>query len=158
MPDLAIRTTFIVGFPGEGEKEFNELLEFMEAACFERLGIFRYSNEEGSQAALLENQVPELVKERRFREGMMLQQKISEKNNRRLIGKTFSILIEGREDGNQNIYRGRTYMDAPEVDGLVYICVPEGIALNEGEFVLAKIESVREYDLNAAYRGKEERS
>lgn len=151
IPDLAIRTTFIVGYPREGDQEFKELLEFIETAHFDRLGMFTYSNEESSQAALLENQVPERVKEKRFHEGMLLQQKISKENNERLMGKTFSILIEGREEKTTDIFQGRTYMDAPEVDGLVYVHVPKGVVLKPGDFVLARITAAREYDLTASY-------
>lgn len=151
IPDLAIRTTFIVGYPGEGEEEFQELLAFMKEAQFERLGMFVYSNEEGSHAASLGGQIPEAVKEKRFHEGMVLQQKISEGNNQRLIGKTLTVLIEGRDEKNRRLYRGRSYMDAPEVDGLVDVRVPDRIRLKEGDFVTAQVESVAEYDLRAAY-------
>ncbi len=151
IPDLAIRTTFIVGYPGEGDGEFQELLEFMEAAHFDRLGMFTYSNEESSHAATLENQVLEQIKEERFHKGMLLQQKISKENNQRLIGKTFSVLIEGRDEKNQHIYRGRTYMDAPEVDGLIYVQVPKGVVLKEGDFAIAKVVQAKEYDLMAVY-------
>ena len=151
IPDLAIRTTFIVGYPGEGDQEFKELLEFIKAAHFDRLGMFTYSNEEGSHAALLENQVAERTKEKRFHEGMLLQQKISVENNERLIGKTFSVLIESCEEKKRNVYRGRSYMDAPEVDGLVYVQVQKGIVLEAGEFVLARVTAAQEYDLTAAY-------
>jgi len=151
IPDLAIRTTFIVGYPGEGDLEFKELLEFIEAAHFDRLGMFTYSNEEGSHAALLENQVSEHAKEKRFHEGMLLQQKISKENNERLTGKTFSILIEGRKEKKPNVYQGRSYMDAPEVDGLVYVHVPKGAVLKAGEFVLAQVTAAQEYDLTATY-------
>lgn len=151
IPDLAVRTTFIVGYPGEGEREFQELLEFIDEARFERLGLFTYSREDGSEAARLDRQVPEAVKEKRFHEAMALQQRISRSNNERLIGKTLSILIEGREEPDPHVYRGRSYMDAPEVDGLVYVRVPNGIVLREGEFVLSKIEGAAHYDLRATY-------
>ena len=151
IPDLSIRTTFIVGHPGEGESEFQELLEFMETFRFDRMGMFTYSNEEGSHAATLAEHVSEKIKEKRFHAGMLLQQKISKENNERLIGKTFPVLIEGRDDKNAQLYHGRTYMDAPEVDGLTYVEVPKGTELKEGEFVLAKVHSAKEYDLMASY-------
>ena len=151
IPGLAIRTTFIVGYPGEGDQEFQELLEFMQMARFDRLGMFTYSHEEGSHAALLDDQVPEKVKEERFHAGMALQQQISKENNRQLIGKTLTIVIEGREEKDSKVYRGRSYMDAPEVDGLVYVRVPERINLSEGDFVSAKVKAAREYDLTAAF-------
>ena len=151
IPDLAIRTTFIVGYPGEGEREFQELLEFMETAHFDRLGMFTYSNEEGSHAALLEGQVPDRIKDNRFHRGMSLQQKVSKENNERLIHKTFSVLIEGREKNDSLVYRGRTYMDAPEVDGLIYVQVLKNMVLHDGDFVLAKVVATEDYDLIAHY-------
>ena len=147
IPDISIRTTFIVGFPGEGEAEFKELLEFMEWACFERLGMFTYSNEEGSYAATIGGHVSESVKQKRFHEGMVLQQKISEANNQKVIGKTLSILIEGKDEKEFYVYHGRTYMDAPEVDGMVYVHVPNGTVLTPGQFVTAQITGAKEYDL-----------
>ena len=157
IPDLAIRTTFIVGYPGETDEEFHELLGFMEMAHFDRLGMFTYSHEEGSEAALLQDRVPESVKEKRFHEGMMLQQKISKRNNELLIGETLSILIEGKEGNKVNLYRGRSYMDAPEVDGLVYVSVPKGVGLEKGDFVSAQIMGAQEYDLTATYLALESR-
>ncbi|MBI1978394.1 MAG: 30S ribosomal protein S12 methylthiotransferase RimO [Candidatus Omnitrophica bacterium] len=151
IPDLAIRTTFIVGYPGEGDREFSELLEFMKITQFERLGMFTYSEEEGSQAAILSGQVPEKVKEKRFDQGMKLQQEISRENNERLIGKTFSVLIEGRDAKRNHIYYGRSYMDAPEVDGFVYVETPQGIRLKAGDFVSARVSATQEYDLMAIY-------
>ena len=145
IPDLAIRTTFIVGYPAEGEKEFVELLEFMKWARFERLGIFVYSHEEGSHAATLDQQIPQAIKERRFDGGMRLQQQISKENNERLIGKTFPILIESRDEKNSDMYQGRSYLDAPEVDGLVY--VNSAKIIKTGSFVKVKIKDTLEYDL-----------
>ncbi len=151
IPDIAIRTTFIVGFPGEGESEFSELREFMEWAHFERMGMFTYSNEEGSHAATLDDHVSESVKEKRFHEGMMLQQKISESNNQKVIGQTFSVLIEAQDEKEPNLYRGRTYMDSPEVDGLIYVKTPNGLTLKPGEFVKAQVTAAKEYDLMASF-------
>lgn len=158
IPDLAIRTTFIVGYPGETEREFRELLEFIRQAHFERLGMFTYSNEEGSHAATLSDQVPEEIKERRFHEGMALQQEIARKNNEKVVGRVFSVLIEGREEKNPLTYWGRSYMDAPEVDGLVYVTVPSDTLLKAGEFVSAKITGAHEYDLLGTYLHREAES
>ncbi len=166
IPDLAIRTTFIVGYPGETEKEFRELLDFMEEAHFERLGIFTYSQEEGSPAGSLPGQIPEKTKRRRLEEGMLLQQKISRENNSRLIGKTLEILVEGRDEAAQHWF-GRTFMDAPEVDGRVVLrnpaleiasrgfAAPEDVSappprnngLKAGAWVSAQITETEEYDL-----------
>jgi ribosomal protein S12 methylthiotransferase len=172
IPDLAIRTTFIVGYPGEGESEFKELLEFIREAHFERLGMFTYSNEEGSHAITLTDQIPEEIKERRFHEGMTLQQEISKINNEKLTGKVLSVLIEShvfgeerqvppekcavREEKKPSVYRGRSYMDAPEVDGLVYVDTPSDVKLKPGDFICAKIIGAREYDLHGTYLRREQ--
>lgn len=146
IPDLAIRSTFIVGYPGETEREFNELLEFMQEACFERLGIFTYSPEEGSLAASLPGQVSERMKEKRLGEAMRLQQEISRGNNRRFLGRTLEILVEEPSE-EKGVWLGRSYADAPEVDGAVLIKAPEGERLSAGEFVSVKITETKEYDL-----------
>jgi ribosomal protein S12 methylthiotransferase len=158
IPDLAIRTTFIVGYPGEGDQEFHELLEFIKEAHFERLGMFTYSNEESSHAITLSGQIPEEIKERRFREGMVLQQEISKQNNEKLMGRTFSVLIEDEEEKKPLTYRGRSYMDAPEVDGLVYVDVPSGVVLSPGEFVSVKVTSAQEYDLHGVFLNRENKN
>lgn len=147
--DLAIRTTFIVGYPGEGEQEFDELLAFMKEARFERLGLFTYSPEAGSAAAKLGGQVPEKVKQERFKTGMLLQQAISRENNRRLIGRTLEAVVEGESD-EPGVWLGRTPMDAPEVDGVIFLKQgAEGgrAKLNPGDFVTARVTETREYDL-----------
>jgi ribosomal protein S12 methylthiotransferase len=149
--DLAIRTTFLVGYPGESNRDFEELLTFMKWAHFDRLGMFVYSREDGTSAASLGGQVPDRVKQERFHEGMILQQRISAANNERLIGKTFSVLIEGRSEDEPNTCRGRSCQDAPEVDGCVYVRAPKGIELSEGDFVLAQVQDSKEYDLTASF-------
>lgn len=150
IPDVAIRTTFIVGFPGEGEAEFKELLEFMDWAKFDRLGMFIYSKEDGSKAFEMDGQVSDSVMRKRFHEGMMLQQKISAANNQTTVGKTLPVLIEGKDENETDVFYGRSYMDAPEVDGMVYVKVPKGTSLKTGEFVRAKITGAKEYDLTAS--------
>ncbi len=151
IPDLAIRTTFIVGYPGETERDFQELLELMEEARFERLGIFTYSKEEESHAASLPGQVPEKIKEKRLERGMMLQQKISEENNARLIGKVFQVLLEEKDPTSSGLWRGRSYMDAPEVDGSVMVKTngskDSNRVLHPGDFVSVRITATQEYDL-----------
>lgn len=149
VPGIALRTTFITGFPGETESDFQELLEFMEAMKFERVGIFTYSKEEGTPAAIMPDQVPEHVKEERLHEAMLLQQDISRRNNERMLGKTVEVLIEERDEQNPDFWIGRCWMDAPEVDGNVWVRAPEG--LRTGEFYPVKITSVREYDLVGEY-------
>lgn len=142
MPDLAIRTTFIVGFPGETEEEFQTLLEFLEDRRFDRVGVFEYSREEGTPAALMAGQVARKVKARRRQRGMELQQRISLEENRRRIGSQVDVLIEGAGDG---VSIGRSYRDAPEVDGVVIL----QRELPPGRLVRARITQAVEYDLIA---------
>ncbi|MBC7263321.1 MAG: 30S ribosomal protein S12 methylthiotransferase RimO [Chloroflexi bacterium] len=140
MPDIVLRTTFIVGFPGETDTEFQTLLDFMEEVAFDHVGIFTYSREEGTAAASLPDQVPEVVKEARYTEAMALQQEISHRRNQRWVGRTFDVLIEGAGDG---ISIGRFYRDAPEIDGYVLIDGEWPI----GEMQPVMITSALEYDL-----------
>lgn len=158
MPDLAVRTTFIVGFPGETEQEFDGLLDFLDQEQFDRVGIFEFSLEEGTPAGGMEHQVSRKVKAQRRHEAMMTQQAISLARNRAFLGKTMDVLIEGvgeiegnaamrdpaAECGNC-VSIGRSYRDAPEVDGVV-------IVQNElpiGKLVKVKITQASEYDLIA---------
>ena len=143
--DVVIRTSFIVGYPGEGYEQFNELLNFVEEMAFERLGVFLYSKEEGSCAATLEEDVSESVKKARFQDIMLLQQKISREKNRKLKNSVFETLIEGYNEDRPEFVIGRTYMDAPEVDGLVWVKKTETIEM--GKFYPVKIVDSYEYDL-----------
>ncbi len=140
IPDIALRTTFIVGYPGETEQEFAHLLDFMQEIAFDKVGIFTYSREAGTPAATLPNQVPEQVKEERFRRAMELQQSISLARNKTQVGRTLLVLIEGEGDG---VSVGRSYRDAPAIDGMVLI--PGTVAL--GEMISARIVQGLEYDL-----------
>jgi ribosomal protein S12 methylthiotransferase len=140
MPDITLRTAFIVGYPGETEEEFQALLDFAEEMAFDRVGVFTYSQEEGTPAAELPDQVPDQVKEERYRRLMELQQSISLARNQHVIGRTLDVLIEGSGDG---LSVGRSYRDAPEVDGLVL--VKEELPL--GEIVPVLITGAMEYDL-----------
>ncbi|MCS6918939.1 MAG: 30S ribosomal protein S12 methylthiotransferase RimO [Fimbriimonadales bacterium] len=143
MPEIAIRTTFIVGFPGEGESEFQNLLDFMQAAQLDRVGAFIYSREKGTPSAEMPDQVPFRVKRERFDKLMRFQQPISLARNQQLVGKTVRVLIESHsEDGKYAI--GRSHRDAPDVDGLVY--VRNGVA-QAGEFVDVKITQADVYDV-----------
>lgn len=145
VPDLAIRTTFIVGFPGETQKDFKELTDFMEEMKFERLGIFTYSQEENSHSASLPDQIEQKIKEERLDQAMLLQQEISEKNNKRFLGRKMKVLIEGPSEDDSSLTVARSYMDAPEVDGNVF--VPNAKKLKPGDFVTVKIVATKEYDL-----------
>lgn len=140
IPDLVIRTTFIVGYPGETEEEFAALMRFVEEMAFDRVGVFAYSHEEGTEAAYLPDDVPHEVKEERRGRLMELQQSISLRKNQALVGKTLEVLVEGYGDG---ISVGRSYRDAPEIDGLVLV---QG-ELPVGEMVSVRITGALEYDL-----------
>jgi ribosomal protein S12 methylthiotransferase len=140
MPNVALRTTFIVGYPGETESEFEHLLDFMERQAFDKVGVFTYSREQGTAAASLPNQVPEEVKQERFDRAMTLQQGISLARNRQQVGRIMDVLVEGYGDG---ISVARSYRDAPEIDGYVIL---DGIhAANQ--FLRARITQAMEYDL-----------
>jgi ribosomal protein S12 methylthiotransferase len=140
MPDLAIRSTFIVGFPGETQEEFRALLEFIRKEQFDRVGIFEYSREEGTPSAVLPNQVSLATKKQRRNQAMALQQEISHAKNSNFVGRELDVLIEGAGDG---VSIGRSYRDAPEVDGVVIV---QG-ELPIGEFARVKIKQAVEYDL-----------
>ncbi len=153
MPDIALRTTFIVGFPGETDAEFKTLLEFIEEVRFDNVGMFTYSPEKGTPAGDMPGQVPEKVKMKRYREAMLRQQKISSQKNRRMVGQTVEALVDGTgtlEDGKGRqvpIYVGRTYRQAPEVDGMVFIKPPKETELKQGDVVKVRVTESTEYDL-----------
>jgi ribosomal protein S12 methylthiotransferase len=140
MPDLALRTTFLVGFPGETEAEFQELLEFVEATRFDRVGVFTFSFEPGTSSEPLGDPVPEPVKQERRDRLMSIQQTISLQNNQAQIGRRLPVLVEGRGDG---LSIGRSYRDAPEIDGMVIV---EG-ELSVGYMANVLIQGALEYDL-----------
>ena len=140
MPDLAIRTTFIVGYPGETEAEFEGLLKFAADLQFDRVGCFKYSYEPTTPSGRLDGQVPEELKTERYGRLMELQQRISLARNQAQVGRTLDVLVEGRGDG---LTLGRSYRDAPEIDGLVIL---EGEA-PIGDVVPVKISGAMTYDL-----------
>jgi ribosomal protein S12 methylthiotransferase len=143
MPDIAIRTTFIVGYPGETEEEFQALLDFVQDMQFDRVGVFSYSFEPGTPSAGLPDQAPDEVKVERRDRLMALQQGISLARNQAFVGRTLDVLMEGQGDG---LSIGRSFRDAPEIDGLVFI---EGDA-PLGEIVPVRITGALEYDLSGA--------
>lgn len=145
IPDLAIRTTLIVGFPGETDKDFKQLLDFMQDMRFERLGLFKYSKEESTPAYNLRPQITEQTKEARFDQAFKLQQKISTEINQKFLGKTLKVLIDQKNETDVNIFLGRTEYDAPEVDGCVYVKTKKHLL--PGDFVEVKITDTLEYDL-----------
>ncbi|WP_313756514.1 30S ribosomal protein S12 methylthiotransferase RimO [Tissierella sp.] len=143
IPEIIIRTTFIVGFPGETEEHFNDLLNFIKNIKFERLGVFTYSQEEDTPAYDLPNQVSQEIKEYRRDKVMELQKDISEDIMMSKVGKTFNVLIE--ELCGNNTYVGRTYMDSPEIDGVVYVNSIKKLQI--GDFIKVKVTDYLEYDL-----------
>lgn len=140
---IVIRTTFIVGFPGETEEDFKELINFVKDIKFDKLGVFEYSKEEGTSASLLDNQIPDEVKENRKNQIMSIQNEISSEILSEKINENLEVLIEEKID--ENNYVGRTYMDAPEIDGVTYITSDRN--LNIGDFVNVKIIDSLDYDL-----------
>lgn len=144
IPGVAIRTAFIVGFPGETEKQFEELLDFVKEMRFERLGAFIYSREEGTQAFDFKGQIPQVVKSRRFDRLMRLQQSVSEEHCREALGSIKEVIIDEECEGSPGTYFARTRHDAPEVDGGVFV---KEKRLNAGEIINVKITGSLEYDL-----------
>lgn len=142
MPDITIRTTFIVGFPGEDEESFEELADFIKSTEFDKMGVFTYSREEDTPAYNLPYQVEEDIKQKRQDILMSLQMDISLKKNRGCVGKTLKVLVEGFEDGR---YIGRSYRDAPEIDGLVFFTSDNDIKM--GSFADVLITDAADYDL-----------
>jgi ribosomal protein S12 methylthiotransferase len=146
MPNVAIRTTFLLGYPGETEAEFQTLLDFTAEMAFDRVGVFVYSHEQGTPAARLEDDVPPEVKEERRERLMEIQQPISLAKNQALVGRTLDVLIEGQGEG---LSVGRSYRDAPEIDGLVLVQDNDRrrVELPIGEIVPVRITAALEYDL-----------
>ena len=161
IPGVVIRSTLMVGFPGEAEEDFEELYEFVKWAKLDKLGCFTYSKEEGTAAFKMENQVHPMTKKKRYNKIMALQQEISKENMKKHIGKTLKVLVENYTAGNEyinvqknseknsNINKfnydciGRTYMDVPDIDGVIYI---KGKA-KPNTFVNCKVKDFKEYDL-----------
>jgi ribosomal protein S12 methylthiotransferase len=143
-PDITIRSTFIVGFPGETEAEFEALLDFLEEAQLDRVGCFKYSPVNGASANLLEGQVPEEIKDERLQKFMETQARISHQKLESKVGQTFTVLVDSH-DGDYAI--ARSMADAPDIDGKVYL--RDGKLLKPGDFVDVKIESYDQHDLFA---------
>lgn len=143
-PDFAFRTTLMVGFPGETEEKFQSLLDFVEDVRFDRMGAFTYCAEEGTPAASMDGQVPQEVKDARYAELMELQQSISLDRQRSFVGKDIQVLIEDvdQEDGMR---WGRSFRDAPEIDGLVAVSGADGVS--PGEMIKVRVSDGSEYDL-----------
>jgi len=144
IPDICLRTTLISGFPGETEEDHEDLMCFVDECEFDRLGVFAYSQEEDTPAAIMPDQVPEEIKEERRDEIMELQQEIAFEKNEAMEGRTLYVMIEGKV-ADEHAYVGRTYMDAPGVDGLIFVQTIE--ELMTGDFVPVRVTGALEYDL-----------
>lgn len=144
IPDIALRTTLITGFPGETQEDHEELMTFVDEMEFDRLGVFTYSQEEDTPAAAMEDQIDEEVKKDRQEELMELQQEVSLDKNEEKIGRTMLAMVEGYLS-NENVYVARTYADAPGIDGYLFIDTAE--TLMSGDFAKVKITGALEYDL-----------
>ena len=144
IPDIALRTTLISGFPGETEEDHEELMDFVDEMEFERLGVFAYSAEEDTPAATFPDQVPQELKEERRDAIMELQQDIAFEKSEQMVGRIVDVMIEGKV-ADEDAYVGRTYMDAPGVDGLIF--VNTDLALMSGDFARVKVTGAVEYDL-----------
>ncbi|ABB14537.1 30S ribosomal protein S12 methylthiotransferase RimO [Carboxydothermus hydrogenoformans] len=148
IPDITIRTTFIVGFPGETEEQFNYLLDFVKKFKFNRLGAFPYYREKGTPAAKMKGQIPKKVKEQRYEKLMEVQQEISLNLNKALVGKKIPVIVEKKIRG-ENLYLGRTYMDAPEIDGIIEIKAEK--RLKKGQIINVLITDYDIYDLKGEF-------
>lgn len=145
IPDVAIRTSVIVGFPGETHDEFKELLRFVQDMKFERLGAFTYSREEGTKAYAFEEQVDEKEKGSRFDVILKAQQEISRRYNEGLKGQVLTVIIDEKSLDEKNVYLARTEKDAPDVDGMCYVKSKK--VFKNGDFVKVRITDTLEYDL-----------
>lgn len=144
--DLVLRTTVMVGFPGETEDDFKELCDFVHENRFDRMGVFQYSNEENTKAYDFEGQVPKAIKERRFHELMAIQRDISAEKMQALIGTEHMVVVEGASPEHELLVKGRIWSQAPDIDGVTYIASPE--PLKVGQVVKARITDAHDYDLS----------
>jgi ribosomal protein S12 methylthiotransferase len=150
VPDLTLRTSFIVGFPGETEKEFEELCEFVQEAQFDWMGAFSYSDQDGAGAFALDKKLSPREIELRRKHLMSIQRQISKKKKKKLVGREFDLLLEGESEESDLLLEGRTPMHAPEIDGKVFVNdVPEGIDPQPGQFYRCQITEAHDYDLVA---------
>jgi ribosomal protein S12 methylthiotransferase len=145
IPGVYLRTTLMVGFPGETEAQFSELSDFVQRVCFDRLGVFQFSPQEGTRAARMRHQVPTHVKRRRFDRLMTAQQEISLRRHKHLVGKKVVVLVEGR-DPRDGVMKGRMESQAPDVDGQVTIIGPD---VSPGDMVRVRVTRAHPYDLEA---------
>jgi len=148
VPNIAVRTTFITGFPGETEADFEELMAFIKNVEFDRVGVFTYSDEEGTPAFDLPNKVPHRTAARRRTSLMKVQSRISKRRNKARVGDVVRVLFEGESKESELLWQGRIETQAPDIDGCVLINdVPDGLLPAEGDFVNVEITEAHEYDL-----------
>jgi ribosomal protein S12 methylthiotransferase len=144
--DLTLRTTFMVGFPGEDDKDYQKLYSFIEEIKFDRMGAFKYSPEEGTSADKMIDSVHQEVKDYRYNEIMILQKKISRNLNNQKVGESIKVLVDGKKKGPGNLYVGRSQGDAPEIDGNILFSSGFKV-LKPGQFVLIKVTGAFDYSL-----------
>jgi ribosomal protein S12 methylthiotransferase len=152
VPDLTFRTSFIVGFPGETDSQFQELCDFVEELRFDKVGVFQFSREEGTASYDLDGQLPQRVKAQRQKKLLGIQRKISKQHQQNLVGKTLDVLVEGVSDETDLLLEGRWMGQAPEIDGKVYVNRGQARA---GEIVRVEIEQAGDYDLVGGIAGAE---
>jgi ribosomal protein S12 methylthiotransferase len=140
-----LRSTVIVGFPGEDDDDFDKLVDFAERVRFERLGVFKYSDEEGTAAYDLDGKLPYKIKRTRFDKLMRRQRKIHEENNRKLIGTLHEAVVEGSSEEHEWVKKGRLWSQAPEIDGITYFNTTR--ELKAGDVVVVEITEVKDYDV-----------
>jgi ribosomal protein S12 methylthiotransferase len=145
--NAVLRSTVIVGFPGEDDDDFTKLVEFAEQVRFERLGVFKYSDEEGTAAYDLDGKLPYATKRSRYDKLMRRQRRIHEENNRRLIGTLHEAIVEGAAEDHEWVLKGRLWSQAPEIDGLTYFNTTR--ELRPGDIVTVEITEVKDYDVVA---------
>jgi ribosomal protein S12 methylthiotransferase len=157
IPGVTLRTTFIVGHPGETDEAFANLCDFVQEAEFDRVGVFTYSNEEGTHAAQLAGElglVPKKDMERRRRELMRIQRKISRKKMKAAVGSELEVLVEGPSPESEYLFAGRHQGQAPEIDGAVFLALDDGMAApRPGDLVRARVTGFADYDLAATVTG-----
>ncbi|HEV7396735.1 MAG TPA: radical SAM protein, partial [Pyrinomonadaceae bacterium] len=148
VPGIAVRTTFITGFPGETDEDFQELLAFVKNVEFDRVGVFTYSDEEGTPAFELPNKVDPKIASRRRSQLMKEQEKLSKRRNKKRVGETVRVLFEGESSESELLWQGRMETQAPDIDGCVLINeTPDGLTPSPGDFVNVLITEAYEHDL-----------
>jgi len=151
IPGLTLRTSFIVGFPGESEEEFEELCQFVRAAKFDWMGAFGYSDQEGATASTQQKKLPAREIERRRKHLMQIQKTISRRSKKALVGREFDLLLEGRSEESDLLFEGRTPMHAPEIDGKVFVNeFADDVVPRPGEFYRCRVTDAFDYDLVAS--------